>query len=66
MHNLKTIRENLDLFKKKIIETGTSNLIFIKEGKIFSPKKYCYFGNTIKFINKKIKINYKDISIISN
>jgi len=51
------------VFKKKIIETGTSNLIFIKEGKIFSPKKYCYFGNTIKFINKKIKINYKDILI---
>ena len=48
---------------KKILETGTSNLVFVKNGKIYSPKKNCYFGNTIKFINKKIKINYKDISI---
>ena len=47
---------------KKILETGTSNLIFVKNGKIYSPKKNCYFGNTIKFINKKIKINFKDIS----
>ena len=52
----------------KILETGTSNLIFVKNGKIFSPKKNCYFGNTLKFISKKIKINYKDILIneISN
>ena len=48
---------------KKILETGTSNLVFVKNGKIYSPKKNCYFGNTIKFINKKIKINLKDISI---
>ena len=48
---------------KKILETGTSNLVFVKNGKIYSPKKNCYFGNTIKFINKKIKINFKEISI---
>jgi len=48
---------------RKILETSTSNLVFIKKGKIFSPKKNCYFGNTIKYINKKIKINFKDISI---
>ena len=47
----------------KILETGTSNLVFIKNGKLFSPKKNCYFGNTIKFISKKIKINYKEISL---
>ena len=47
----------------KILETGTSNLIFVKNRKIFSPKKNCYIGNTIKFLSKKIKINYKDISI---
>ena len=51
------------VYKNKILETGTSNLIFVKNGKVFSPKKYSYFGNTIKFINKKIKINFKDISI---
>ena len=49
--------------KNKILETGTSNLVFVKNGKIFSPKKNCYFGNTLKFISKKIKINFKDISI---
>ena len=49
----------------KVLETGTSNLVFIKNGKVFSPKKNCYIGNTIKFISKKIKINFKDISIKS-
>ena len=47
----------------KILETGTSNLVFVKNGKIFSPKENCYFGNTLKFISKKVKINFKDISI---
>ncbi len=49
----------------KILETGTSNLVFVKNGKIFSPKKDCYIGNTIKSISKKIKINFKNISIKS-
>jgi len=49
----------------KILETGTSNLVFVKKGNMFSPKKNCYFGNTLKFISKKIKINFKDISIKS-
>ena len=48
-----------------ILETGTSNLVFVKNRKIFSPKKNCYFGNTLKFISKKIKINFEDISIKS-
>ena len=47
----------------KILETGTSNLVFVRDGNIFSPKKNCYIGNTIKFISKKIKINFKDISV---
>ena len=51
--------------RDKILETGTSNLVFVKNGKIFSPKKNCYFGNTLKFISKNIKINFKDISIKS-
>jgi hypothetical protein len=37
----------------------------VKNRKIFSPKKNCYFGNTLKFISKKIKINFKDIYIKS-
>ena len=47
----------------KILETGTSNLVFIQNGKLYSPKENCYFGNTIKFIRKKIKVNYLNISI---
>ena len=47
----------------KILETGTSNLVFVKNGRIFSPKKNCYIGNTLKYISKKTKINFKDISI---
>ena len=38
-----------------------NNLIFIKNNKIFSPKKNFYKGITLKFINKKFKINYSDI-----
>ena len=50
-------------YKDKILETGTSNLLFIKDGKFFSPKNNCYIGNTIKYLNKKININFKDIKI---
>ena len=50
-------------YKNKILETGTSNLLFVKKGKYFSPKNNCYIGNTIKFLNNKIKIKFKDIMI---
>ena len=47
---------------KKILETGTSNLLFIKDQKYFTPKKGYYEGNTYKFLRKKIgKISKKDI-----
>ena len=47
---------------KKILETGTSNLLFIKNQKVFAPKKYYYEGNTFKFFKNKIKkIIKKDI-----
>ena len=51
------------VYRNKILETGTSNLVFIKKGKLYSPKENCYFGNTIKFISQKIKINFLNISI---
>ena len=48
----------------KILETGTSNLLFVKKQKIFSPKKDYYEGNTYKFFKSKIKrIIKKDILI---
>jgi 4-amino-4-deoxychorismate lyase len=41
--------------KKKIIETGTSNLLFISQNKIYTPNKGYYEGNTFKFFKNKIK-----------
>ena len=40
---------------KKILETGTSNLLFIKDNKIFTPMKDYYEGNTFRFFKSKIK-----------
>ncbi len=41
--------------KKKIFETGTSNLLFVKQDKIYTPTKGYYEGNTLKFFKSKIK-----------
>ena len=47
---------------KKLLETGTSNLLFVKGKKFFTPKKDYYEGNTYKFFKTKIKkIIKKDI-----
>ena len=43
------------VYKKKILETGTSNLLFIKHNKIYTPTKGYYEGNTFKFVKSKIK-----------
>ena len=49
---------------KKLLETGTSNLLFVKDQKFFTPKKDYYEGNTYKFFKTKIKkIIKKDILI---
>ncbi len=49
---------------KKILETGTSNLLFIKDKKVFTPKRNYYEGNTLKFFKTKIKkIIKKDIFV---
>ena len=49
---------------KKILETGTSNLLFVKDKKFFTPKKNYYQGNTFKYFKTKIKrIIKKDIFI---
>ncbi len=47
---------------KKLLETGTSNLLFVKDQKFFTPKKDYYEGNTYKYFKTKIKrITKKDI-----
>ena len=39
----------------KILESGTSNLLFIKNNEIYSPINNFYRGTTLKFLTKKIK-----------
>ena len=52
------------VYKKMILETGTSNLLFIKHDKIYTPTKGYYEGNTFKFFKSKIKkIIKKDIFV---
>ena len=49
---------------KKIFETGTSNLLFVKDDKFFSPIDKFYKGITYKFFKSKIKkIKRKDIFV---
>ena len=49
------------VYKGKILETCTSNILFSKNKEFFSPKNDCYIGNTIKYLKGKIKISFKDI-----
>ena len=50
--------------RSKILETGTSNLLFIKNQKVFTPKKNYYQGQTYKYLRSKIKnIIKKDIFV---
>ena len=49
------------VYKGKILETCTSNILFFKNKEYFSPKNNCYIGNTINYLKNKIKISFKDI-----
>ncbi len=40
---------------KKILETGTSNLLFVKNDRIYTPTNGYYEGNTFKFFKSKIQ-----------
>ena len=52
------------LSNNKLLETGTSNLLFIKDNKVFTPKKNYYEGNTYKYLKSKIKrIIKKDVLV---
>ena len=53
-------------FQKNILESGTSNIFFVKENTIYSPSKNIYKGATYNFFKKKLgKIINKDIPINS-
>jgi len=62
-----TSKSDIALFKdNNILETGTSNLLFFKKNKIYSPINGFYKGTTFKFfLNKLKKIKRKNISIDS-
>ena len=49
--------------KGKIMETGTSNIIFIKNNKYFSPSKKFYRGVNLRFFEKKFKIRKTNVYI---
>tara|TARA_B100000886_G_C20380048_1_gene473531 strand:- start:401 stop:1141 length:741 start_codon:yes stop_codon:yes gene_type:complete len=49
------------VYKGKILETCTSNILFFRNKKYFTPKNNCYIGNTINYLKSKIKITFKDI-----
>jgi 4-amino-4-deoxychorismate lyase len=51
---------------KKILESGTSNIFFIKNNNIYSPKSGIYKGISYNFFKKKLgKIINKDIKVSS-
>ena len=51
-------------FEKKLLESGTSNILFIKNDTIYSPLNGIYKGVTFNFFKKKLrKIINKDIFI---
>jgi 4-amino-4-deoxychorismate lyase len=51
-------------FEKKILESGTSNIFFIKKDTVYSPSKNIYKGVTYSFFKKKLgKITNKEILV---
>jgi 4-amino-4-deoxychorismate lyase len=51
-------------YRNNILESGTSNMLFIKKDKIYSPSKNIYKGVTYNFFKKKLgKIYNKKIAI---
>jgi len=56
LKKMNTANSDIALYKdKKILESGTSNLLFIKKNKIYSPINNFYKGTTLKFFIKKLK-----------
>ena len=67
LKKMDTAKSDIALYKdNKILETGTSNLLFIKKNKIYSPLNSFYKGTTYKFFTKQLKkIRRKNIFIES-
>ncbi len=67
LEKLDNSKSDIALYKnKRILETGTSNLLFFKDNEIYSPIKNFYKGTTFNFFFKKLrKIKKRNISIDS-
>ena len=66
LEKMDTTKSDIALYKNnKILESGTSNLLFIKKKKIYSPISNYYRGITLKFFTKKLK-NLKKINILTD
>ena len=66
LKKMDTTKSDIALYKNnKILESGTSNLLFIKKNKIYSPIVNFYRGTTLKFFTKKIK-KIKKINIFTD
>ncbi len=64
LSKLDVTKFDIALYKnKKFLESGTSNLLFVKNKKIYSPKIDIYKGITFKFFSKKVKIKFKNIFV---
>jgi len=56
LKKMDTTKSDIALYKnKKILESGTSNLLFVKNNRIYSPINNFYKGTTLKFFKKKLK-----------
>ena len=56
LKKIDTTKSDIAIYKnKKILESGTSNLLFVKNNKIYSPINNFYKGTTLKFFTKKLK-----------
>ena len=67
LNKMDTTKLDIALYSnKKVLESGTSNILFIKKNKIYSPISNFYKGTTLKFFTKKLKkIKKKNILIDS-
>ena len=56
LKKMDTTKSDIALFKDNtILETGTSNLLFVKKNQIYSPINCFYKGTTYKFFLNKLK-----------
>ena len=62
LNKFDTTKFDIALYKnRKLLESGTSNLLFVKNNQIYSPRIDIYKCITFKFFSKKVKIISKDI-----